>query len=35
MSNVPVADAGLAGLPGLGDGKTKGTRCAAQGEIWF
>ena len=35
MSNVPVADAGLTGLTGLGGGKAKSTRCAAQGEIWF
>ena len=29
------AGAGLAGLTGLGDGKTKGTSYGAQAEIWF
>ena len=29
------AAAGLAGLTGLGDGKTKGTSYGAQAEIWF
>jgi maltoporin len=29
------AAAGLAGLTGLSDGKTKGTSYGAQAEIWF
>jgi maltoporin len=34
--NAPAnAAAGLAGLTGLGDGKTKGTSYGAQAEIWF
>jgi maltoporin len=34
--NAPAnAAAGLAGLTGLGDGKTRGTSYGAQAEIWF